>query len=204
MNDDETLSNHQNQEGTTECDPLSAPTPSETGCGASREDADNEPLEADPRLPDCGSENPDPYSDPDPAPVPQTDEGGELERLRCELTALRRELDARNSIWSRLGRECEEFQSLYPETPLTALDDSIWEEVRRGVPIAAAFALAERKRTRTEAIALESNQANQMRSSGSITGIENDYFSPAEVRAMSRHEVRRNYQKIVRSMKAWH
>lgn len=203
MNDDETLSIDQNQEGAAECDPLFAQCPSE-GCGADCDGADSPLDETDPELSDCSPENSDPHSDPDPAAVSQTNAGDGLEELRGELTALRRELDTRNAIWSRLGRECEEFQALYPEASLTDLDDGIWEDVRRGVPIAAAFALAERKRSRTEELALESNQANQRRSSGAVSGIENDYFSPAEVRAMSRHEVRKNYQKIVRSMKAWH
>ena len=47
------------------------------------------------------------------------------------------------------------------------------------------------------------NAANLRRSSGSLVAADVDYFSPAEVRAMSQADVRKNYQKIMQSMQKW-
>ena len=74
----------------------------------------------------------------------------------------------------------------------------------QGIPIAAAYALFERRRFTTEQKALEYNHANARRSSGSLEPTAPDYYSPAEVRAMSQSEVRANYDKIMRSMQKWH
>lgn len=148
----------------------------------------------------------DPLPDPDSdasEPAGTSEESG-LEQLRGELNRLKAKLAAREEMLTRIGFECEEFRTLYPDKALTDLSDSVWEEVRRGVPIAAAFALSERRRQLTEQKASESNLSNGRRSAGAVGGVENDYFSPAEVRAMSQTQVRENYQQIMRSMQKWH
>lgn len=49
------------------------------------------------------------------------------------------------------------------------------------------------------------NAHNELRSSGRLAQRGDEgYFSPDEVRAMSREAVRDNYDGIVRSMKHWH
>ena len=113
-------------------------------------------------------------------------------------------LRLREARFSSLGRECEEFCTLYPEVPLSSLPDAVWQDVREGIPLAAAYALAERRRVRREASAKESNQQNRMRSTGELRPASTDFFSPSEVRAMSPSEVRANYQSILRSMQKWH
>ncbi len=47
------------------------------------------------------------------------------------------------------------------------------------------------------------NEKNARMSTGRIGGGETQYFSPAEVRAMSQGEVHANYKKILESMKRW-
>ncbi|MBQ9805938.1 MAG: hypothetical protein IJW49_05475 [Clostridia bacterium] len=148
----------------------------------------------------------DPLQDPDPASsvACEGDPQSGLEQLRGELTRLRAELAQKEILWERIGEECDEFQTLYPNVALKDLSDRVWEDVGRGIPIAAAYALAEKRRLYTEAQAEKSNYENRLRSAGSLAGTENDYFSPAEVRAMTSHEVHENYQKIMRSMQKWH
>ena len=204
MNDDEVLSLDESTERTEACDPDPASAP----C---REDADEvqsfrseaENCE-DASVSDADLQDPDPNSAPDSAAASQTPAGAELAELRGELNALREELRQERAVRTRLGAEYEEFQLLYPSTPLTALPDSVWEDVRRGIPIAAAFALAEKHRLRKEALAEESNLSNARRSSGAMKPTEPDYFSPDEVRAMSPAEVRKHYSQIRSSMKNWH
>lgn len=147
-----------------------------------------------------------PMQDPDPAASPsfESDPKVGLEQLRSELTQLRQELASREAFWKRIGDEYAEFQSLFPEAELASISDSTWEEVERGVPLAAAFALAEKRRQFLEKKAAASNSENQKKAFGALRGSENDYFSPQEVRAMTQEEVRTNYQKIMKSMQKWH
>lgn len=76
--------------------------------------------------------------------------------------------------------------------------------MRDGVPLPAAFALAERRRERLEQAAKDSNRRNLARSSGELGQEAPGYFSPEEVRRMSRDEVRENYSNILLSMQKWH
>ena len=131
----------------------------------------------------------------------------ELEQLRSELKQLKEEIaerDARTKQDSRIEREYAEFCDLFPNVPVGTLPEEIWQDVKNGTSLAAAYALAEKK----HAIALEraksSNASNRARSAGAIQNAQNDEYSPAEVRAMTSSEVRANLSKIMRSMQKWH
>ena len=131
----------------------------------------------------------------------------ELEQLRSELKQLREEIalrDARAHQEERIAREYTEFCDLYPEVPLSSLPQEIWQDVKAGTSLAAAYALAEKKKTVSLGRATESNATNRARSAGSVNNAESSEFSPAEVRAMSSAEVRANLPKIMRSMQKWH
>ncbi len=143
------------------------------------------------------------YSDSDCLDSASQAEADQLEQLRSELNQLREALSAQNEKMLQLGNEYEEFFALYPNTPLSSLPDSVLDDVRRGIPLAAAFALHERRHRLAETNAEKYNLENQRRSSGAVTGTEPEYFSPVEVRAMSAAEVRENYSKIMQSMQKW-
>ena len=134
-------------------------------------------------------------------------QASELEQLRSELTRLREELalrDARAHQEERINREYTEFCDLYPEIPISSLPQEIWQDVKEGTSLAAAYALAERKKAISLGRATQSNATNRARSAGSVNNAESNEFSPAEVRAMSSQEVRANLPKIMRSMQKWH
>ena len=169
------------------------------------------PSVADARPADqCGSkEAPAPTDSAAPAAsdtVAGTDpfDSAELSALRAELTRLREELTRKQEVTLRLGRECAEFRDLYPDVPLSAIPDEAWDAVRSGVPLSAAFALAERKRARLEEAAKESNLRNRSRSAGEVSQETSGYFSYDEVKNMSRTEIRENYNNILLSMQKWH
>ena len=123
--------------------------------------------------------------------------------MRDELSRLQNELALRDARLEQIGREFEEFNTLYPHTPLSSLQDSVWEDVQRGIPIAAAYALEQRRREHTARSAAISNMQNASRSAGALNPTKSDYYSPDEVRAMSQSEIRANYQKIIQSMQKW-
>lgn len=139
---------------------------------------------------------------PDPGAVPA--DSAELSELREELTRLREELSRKEAVSLRLGRECAEFRELYPEVPLSSVPDAVWDSVRNGIPLPAAFALAERRRLLLDRAAKESNRRNLSRSSGEVGQEAPGYFSYEEVRRMTRDEVRENYNSILLSMQKWH
>ena len=167
-----------------------------------RGEADEKLLEEDVEAPVL-SETPDQDPDPDRGSALAKEQSAELERLRGELTLLRAELSKRDLRLEQMSKEFEEFNTIYPNIPLSTLQDSVWDDVRRGIPVAAAYALAMRRMEHTAQTAAFCNQQNASRSSGALQPTEPDYFSPAEVRAMSQSEVRANYHKIMQSMQKW-
>lgn len=140
---------------------------------------------------------------PEEATAKDEPEADGTEDLLAEIERLKTELAQKDAMAERLAREGEEFRTLYPDTSMQDLPDIVWQDVGRGIPLAAAYALFERRRFTTEQKALEYNHANARRSSGSLEPTAPDYYSPAEVRAMSQNEVRANYDKIMRSMQKW-
>lgn len=125
--------------------------------------------------------------------------------LRAEVETLRQRLEESQMMYDRHHAECMEFSELYPEVPLSSIPDSIWNSVRSGIPLAAAYALAERKEKLAKEKATEVNSKNRAYSTGALnTTKSGEYFSPAEVRAMSAAEVKANYSKIITSMSKWH
>ena len=162
---------------------------------STQEDADN-PVE-DPEL------FADSVSDPDPAAQEEPSNAEQIAFLRAELSRMQAKLEEKDAFYTRVSLECAEFSTLFPETPLSELPDSVWESVKNGIPIAAAYALEQHRNAMAQARAAQVQQRNRERSAGAVGQPEDEYFSPAEVRAMSQAEVRKNYQKIMLSMQKW-
>lgn len=137
--------------------------------------------------------------------IAQTEDETSVDSLKAEIESLKLQLEESNLMYDKLHGECMEFSSLYPDVPLSSIPDSVWNSTRAGIPLAAAYALAEKKESVARAKAMAINSQNNERSSGSLnTAKTEEFFSPAEVRAMSAAEVRANYSKIINSMSKWH
>ncbi len=187
------------------CDTTATENASE---GASYNDAPTQeaPTRADEAAPGIFT---DTGTDPDPHCKGSDSEAqkSELEQLRGELKQLREELaarDARMMQEARIENEYAEFCKLFPNTPIGTLPDEVWQDVESGASLAAAYALAEKKRAAALARATDSNASNRSRSAGAVHNAQSYEFSPAEVRAMTSQEVRSNLPKIMRSMQKWH
>ncbi|MBQ7336007.1 MAG: hypothetical protein IJW92_06005 [Clostridia bacterium] len=195
MNENQTvIENSDSEDATRSCaDSQSA----ETGAGSA--DAAMEETVGDAIFENSGA---DPNPDSEPA-VSKADED-ELADLRTEIARLQEKLAGQSAVLSRIESEYEEFYKLYPEIPVATLPASIWEEVQtRGTSLAAAYALAERRRVCAQEMAMQRNEENRNRSAGALKAQEAEEFSPDEVRAMSATEVRANLPKIMRSMQKW-
>lgn len=123
--------------------------------------------------------------------------------LQAELEALRLRLENAERTAREISAGWREFTELYPEADLSALPDSFNAAIERGIPPAAAYALEMRRReVRLSRIEAADKRAREQ-SSGRIIGAEEALYSPEEVRAMPPSEVRKNIEKIRRSMKSW-
>ncbi|MBQ8207863.1 MAG: hypothetical protein IJZ89_03915 [Clostridia bacterium] len=127
----------------------------------------------------------------------------ELQELRRKNDELRRELEERKALSGRLESEISEFSEMFPDVALTDIPESIWAEVKSGLPLSAAYARHERKRVLGEKRAAEINNTVRESSSGSVSGTPDYYYTAEEVRKMSAAEVKKNYSHIINSMKRW-
>lgn len=133
-----------------------------------------------------------------PPPLPSRED------LCMEIDRLRTELEETKSLHARMADELGEFHALFPDVNTTSIPESIWEQVKNGVPLAASYALYEKKCELRRQHAEEINLRNAKHSPGAAgKNTPAEYFSPDEVRRMSQSEVSRNYQKILESMKKW-
>ena len=131
------------------------------------------------------------------------DTGTTIETLTARVRELEQEIEARNTLADRMTRECEEFEAYFPEVSLRSLPDSVWTQVHAGVPLAAAYALYERGLQNQRREAEEQTTRKDALSVGLPAAAQSNYFSPSQVRAMSRQEVRENYDRIFESMRHW-
>ena len=123
--------------------------------------------------------------------------------LNAELDSLRRRLEVAERTAREISAGWREFTELYPDADISSLPDSFNADIERGIPPAAAYALEMRRReVRRARIEAADRRAREM-SSGRISTTDDSLYSPDEVRAMPPSEVRKNMEKIRRSMKSW-
>lgn len=127
----------------------------------------------------------------------------EIRTLRGRVEELTATLAQQKAQILRMEQECSEFAQLFPDTSLTRLPGEVWEAVKGGIPLAAAYALYQLRQQRREAEAAEVNARNRTMSGGGVSGTPNQHLSPGEVRKMTAEQVHNNYSKILESMKLW-
>lgn len=124
----------------------------------------------------------------------------EIERLKEQIEKLEELKRAQNRILAEIG----DFVSLFPEIPIEEIPDTVWESVKQGAPLAASYALYEKRMVAEAKRIAEINAKNAKKSPGAAgKDTAGEYFSPEDVRRMSRAEVHANYSKIKDSMKKW-
>ena len=141
-----------------------------------------------------------------PAEVNAPAEADELSALREALAKTEKALAEKEKSLAAVSAQQEKyaaefaaFRKEFPEVALGKVTDEVWEDVKRGVPLAAAYALAEhRAAKKAGANGCERGVWHSL-SGGTDEGL----FSPSEVRAMTQCEVRRHYDRILESMKRW-
>lgn len=125
-----------------------------------------------------------------------------------ELAALREENErfkAEAERKARLEAESEELQLLYPEADVTALPDEVAENWEKGMLLAAAYALWDKRRSVAEANAETANRLNGEASAGPVAndGSTDGSFTLEDIRRMPRAEVRNYLDRIYRSLEKY-
>lgn len=123
--------------------------------------------------------------------------------LHTELEDLRTKLEKAERVAREITEGWREFTELYPDADISTLPDSFNAALERGIPPAAAYALELRRREVEELKIARADRKAREQSFGKIESAEDSLYSPAEVRAMKPAEVRKNIDKIRRSMKSW-
>lgn len=138
-----------------------------------------------------------------------TEESSETQSEEDPMASVRREIASLRALLEQKMREnakpvvTDTFRTLYPDVTESDIPDAVWEQARAGLPIEAAYALYERQEALRKAAAEQVNRKNAGNSWGKTEEATNGFLSPDEVRGMSREEVRRNYDRILTSMKHW-
>lgn len=124
----------------------------------------------------------------------------EIKRLKEQIEKLEELKRSHNRILAEIG----DFVALFPEIPIEEIPDTVWESVKQGAPLAASYALYEKRMVAEAKRIAEINAKNAKKSPGAAgKDTAGEYFSPEDVRRMSRAEVHANYSKIKDSMKKW-
>lgn len=138
-----------------------------------------------------------------PEELPEESEQDERSTLLSELEALRSRLATAERTAREISAGWREFTELYPDADMSSLPDSFNSAIERGIPPAAAYALElRRKEVRLARIKAADQRAREL-SAGKLDPADDTLYSPDEVRAMPPAEVRKNIEKIRRSMKSW-
>ena len=104
-----------------------------------------------------------------------------------------------------LAEDVAMFHTLFPSVSADKIPGAVWEAVEAGESLTAAYAVHFVQEMRDKERIERLNEENAKAAPPPVRhdGKEESYFSPEAVKAMSREEVRKNYQEILRSMDHW-
>lgn len=104
-----------------------------------------------------------------------------------------------------LEADISQFHTLFPQVKVEQIPQEVWQQVEAGESLTGSYAVYFVKKMREEERIARVNAENEKAAPPRIRhdGADEGYFSPEAVKGMSREEVRRNYQEILRSMDHW-
>lgn len=115
--------------------------------------------------------------------------------LMKELSSLRERVDTLHRAES-VASELRALLSVIPNADISLLDEEAFLSIERGEGLICSYLLSERRRAAAE----EKNKKNALSSIGEVRGGEDDLFSIDEIKSMDRKAVRRNFDKVMRSL----
>lgn len=130
-----------------------------------------------------------------------------IDELNQTIASLKSELEAYKNAAAEqeaIAKQINEFSELFPDVSVRSIPDEVWDSVKQGNSLAAAYSVYERRITEAARRIELINQKNAEKAAG-VAGknLTQEFFSADDVRKMSPSEVRANYAKIRRSMEKW-
>ena len=130
-----------------------------------------------------------------------------IDELNQTIASLKSELEAYKNAAAEqeaIAKQINEFSDLFPDVSVRSIPDEVWDSVKQGNSLAAAYSVYERRITEAARRIELINQKNAEKAAG-VAGknLTQEFFSADDVRKMSPSEVRANYAKIRRSMEKW-
>ena len=137
--------------------------------------------------------------------------GGYDEREAREIVEGRRaktrlaELERQRQAEDRRRADLSEFRELFPDVAITDVPQEVWDGVGHGMTLTDAYMRYDRRESIRRARAEAANAANAASAPPAQTPAPETpkNLSREDVARMSREEVRRNYDRILKSMPLW-
>ncbi len=116
-----------------------------------------------------------------------------------------RESENARSDEEKMEEDIALFHELFPELTGKEIPDEVWARVEAGESLAAAFCLYTVKKMKEDEKIRKVNESNEKKAPPRVRQDESssEYFSPEAVKAMSRSEIKKHYDAILRSMESW-
>lgn len=116
----------------------------------------------------------------------------------------KREEKSREKENEKLGEDIKCFRELFPDVSADAIPDEVWGSVGEGMTLSGAYAIYQRKMDilgkRAEVINAELERSTPI---GLAENDSDSFVSSGEVENMSPSEIKKNYKKILLSLKKW-
>ena len=129
------------------------------------------------------------------------------EEFKKTIAALQIELEAYKAAIAQqeaIAKQLSEFSELFPDVSVRSIPDCVWDDVKQGNSLVAAYSVYEKRITEAARRIESINAKNAQKSAGAVgKSMAQEFFSADDVRKMSPSEVRANYAKIRRSMEKW-
>lgn len=118
-----------------------------------------------------------------------------------ELEMLRKE----NEQKEKVSKELDRLWAMFPDVTLEDAPDELWELIENGESLLGAYCILLAKENLESRKADAKNRENSMKTPPAVNnGSEKkEYFTREQVAKMNRDQVRKNYDRIVDSMKHW-
>lgn len=114
-----------------------------------------------------------------------------------------REIKRRDRDEQAMKNDIEQFREYFPGVSADMIPAEVWNEAAGGIPLAYAYALYIRVKAENDDKAAEINRYNEERSLPVDNDESESPYSKEDVEGMTPSAVRKNYKKILNSIKSW-
>ncbi len=115
-----------------------------------------------------------------------------------------REEKSRAEEQKKVDGDIELFRELFPEVSADSIPSEVWDEVGKGASLTGAYAIFQRKNDILGIRAENFNKGLEKTAPINITeGDGESFITSGDVESMSPAEIKKNYKKILLSLKKW-